>query len=431
MLYSPPLRHERDTAVADKHHEPILTETVLPSVERIQHELAGAKSVDDFFGKEGIFARLFASTLEQMLEAELTAHLGYAPYAANGRNSGNSRNGKRSRNLRTSAGDVTIQVPRDRNGDFQPALLDKYQTSTNELEDKIIALYAKGVSTRDIQETLHELYGVEVSAQTISTVTDKVWSLVEAWQSRPLATVYPIVYLDAIHLKLRRDGKVLNTAVYIVLGVDLDGQRDVLGHWVGDGAEGANFWLSVVTDLQTRGVEDICIACIDGLTGFKEAIHTVFPQTQIQRCIIHQVRQSLSYVSWKDRKAFVADLKRIYQAPTREAAELQLLELGERWGERYAVAVRSWERHWEDLATMFDYPAEIRRLIYTTNTVEGYNRQVRKVVKTKGALPSGEAARKLLYLVTRDITKTWTAPIYNWTKIRNQLAIRFEGRFPL
>jgi transposase-like protein len=404
---------------------------VLPSVERIQHELAGAKSVDDFFGKEGIFARLFASTLEQMLEAELTAHLGYAPYAANGRNSGNSRNGKRSRNLRTSAGDVTIQVPRDRNGDFQPALLDKYQTSTNELEDKIIALYAKGVSTRDIQETLHELYGVEVSAQTISTVTDKVWSLVEAWQSRPLATVYPIVYLDAIHLKLRRDGKVLNTAVYIVLGVDLDGQRDVLGHWVGDGAEGANFWLSVVTDLQTRGVEDICIACIDGLTGFKEAIHTVFPQTQIQRCIIHQVRQSLSYVSWKDRKAFVADLKRIYQAPTREAAELQLLELGERWGERYAVAVRSWERHWEDLATMFDYPAEIRRLIYTTNTVEGYNRQVRKVVKTKGALPSGEAARKLLYLVTRDITKTWTAPIYNWTKIRNQLAIRFEGRFPL
>jgi transposase-like protein len=404
---------------------------VLPSVERIQHELAGAKSVDDFFGKEGIFARLFASTLEQMLEAELTAHLGYAPYAANGRNSGNSRNGKRSRNLRTSAGDVTIHVPRDRNGDFQPALLDKYQTSTNELEDKIIALYAKGVSTRDIQETLHELYGVEVSAQTISTVTDKVWSLVEAWQSRPLATVYPIVYLDAIHLKLRRDGKVLNTAVYIVLGVDLDGQRDVLGHWVGDGAEGANFWLSVVTDLQTRGVEDICIACIDGLTGFKEAIHTVFPQTQIQRCIIHQVRQSLSYVSWKDRKAFVADLKRIYQAPTREAAELQLLELGERWGERYAVAVRSWERHWEDLATMFDYPAEIRRLIYTTNTVEGYNRQVRKVVKTKGALPSGEAARKLLYLVTRDITKTWTAPIYNWTKIRNQLAIRFEGRFPM
>ncbi|MDP9312781.1 MAG: IS256 family transposase [Chloroflexota bacterium] len=405
--------------------------SVLPSVERIQQELAQATSIDDFFGKEGIFARLFAGTLEQMLEAELTAHLGYEPYAASGRNSGNNRNGKRNRNLRTSTGDVTIQVPRDRNGDFQPALLDKYQTSTNELEEKIIALYAKGVSTRDIQETLHELYGVEVSAQTISTVTDKVWSLVEAWQSRPLATVYPIVYLDAIHLKLRRDGKVLNTAVYIVLGVDLEGQRDVLGQWVGDGAEGANFWLSVVTDLQARGVEDIFIACIDGLSGFKDAIQAVFPQTQIQRCIIHQVRQSLSYVSWKDRKAFVADLKRIYQAPTREAAELKLLELGERWGDTYAVAVRSWEKHWEDLGTMFDYPAEIRRLIYTTNTVEGYNRQVRKVTKTKGALPSADAARKLLYLATRYITKTWTMPVYNWAKIRNQLAIRFEGRFPV
>ena len=246
-----------------------------------------------------------------------------------------------------------------------------------------------------------------------------------------MATVYPIVYLDALHLKLRRDSQVRNMAVYIVLGVDLDGQQDVLGHCVGDGAEGANFWLSVVTDLQIRGVEDILIACIAGLTGFTEAIQAVVPQTQIQRCIIHQVRQSLSYVSWKDRKAFVADLKRIYQAPTREAAELQLLELGERWGDQYAVAVRSWEKNRDDLATMFDYAAETRRLIYTTNTVEGYNRQVRKVVKTKGALPSGEAARKLLYLATWEITKTWTAPIYNWAKLRNQLAIRFAGRFPM
>lgn len=415
----------------DRQPDPSLIESSLPPVERIQQELATAKSIDDFFGKEGIFARLFAGTLEHMLEAELTAHLGYEPYAAQGRNSGNSRNGKRARSLRTSSGNMTIQVPRDRTSDFQPALLEKYQTSTNELEEKIIALYAKGVSTRDIQENLQELYGVEVSAQTISTITDKVWSLVEAWQTRPLAAVYPIVYLDCIHLKLRRDGRVLNTAVYIVLGVDVDGQRDVLGHWVGDGAEGANFWLSVVTDLQARGVEDIFIACIDGLTGFKEAIHAVFPQTQIQRCIIHQVRHSLPYVSWNDRKAFVADLRTIYQAPTREAGEERLLELGERWGEKYAVAVRSWERHWDDLATMFEYPAEIRRLIYTTNTVEGYNRQLRKVVKTKGALPSADAARKLLYLVTAGITKKWTAPVFNWAKIRNQLAIRFEGRFPM
>ena len=407
------------------------TPSVLPSVERIQQELARAKSIDDFFGKEGIFARLFADTLEQMLEAELTAHLGYPRHAPEGHHSGNSRNGKRTRQLRTSTGDTTIQIPRDRNSTFQSPLLDTYQTSTNELEEKIIGLYAKGMSARDIQDTLHQAYGVEVSPATISTVTDKVWSLVEAWQNRPLAAIYPIVYLDAIHLKLRRDGKVANTAVYIVLGVDLDGQRDVLGHWVGDGAEGANFWLSVVTDLQSRGVTDIFIACIDGLTGFKDAIQAVFPRAQIQRCIIHQVRQSLTYVSWKDRKAFVADLRTIYQAPTREAAETRLLELAERWSVTYPMAVRSWETHWEDLATMFEYGAEIRRLIYTTNSIEGYNRQLRKVTKTKGAFPTDEAARKLLFLVNRDITRKWTAPVPNWARIRNQLAIRFAGRLPM
>lgn len=407
------------------------TSSILPSVERIQQELARAKSIDDFFGKEGIFARLFADTLEQMLEAELTAHLGYPRHAPEGRNSGNSRNGKRTRQVRTSSGDTTIQVPRDRNSTFQSPLLDAYQTSTNELEDKIIALYAKGMSARDIQDMLHQAYGVEVSPATISAVTDKVWSLVEAWQNRPLAAIYPIIYLDAIHLKLRRDGKVANTAVYIVLGVDVDGQRDVLGHWVGDGAEGANFWLSVVTDLQGRGVQDVFIACIDGLNGFKDAIHAVFPRTQIQRCIIHQVRQSLTYVSWKDRKAFVADLRTIYQAPTREAAETRLLELSERWSATYPMAVRSWETHWDDLATMFEYSAEIRRLIYTTNSIEGYNRQLRKVTKTKGAFPTDEAARKLLFLVNRDITRKWTAPVANWARIRNQLAIRFAGRLPM
>jgi transposase-like protein len=405
--------------------------SVMPSVERIQQELARAKSVDDFFGKDGIFARLFADTLEQMLEAELTAHLGYPRHAPEGRNSGNSRNGKRTRQLRTSTGDTTIQVPRDRNSTFQTPLLDAYQTSTNELEEKIIALYAKGMSARDIQDTLHQAYGVEVSAAPFSTVPDKVWALVEAWQNRPLAAIYPIVYLDAIHLKLRRDGKVANTAVYIVLGVDLDGHRDVLGHWVGDGAEGANFWLSVVTDLQSRGVTDIFIACIDGLTGFKDANQAVFPHAQIQRCIIHQVRQSLTYVSWKDRKAFVADLRTIYQAPTREAAETRLLELSERWSATYPMAVRSWETHWEDLATMFEYGAEIRRLIYTTNSIEGYNRQLRKVTKTKGAFPTDEAVRKLLFLVNRDITRKWSAPVPNWARIRNQLAIRFAGRLPL
>ena len=401
----------------------------MPSLERIQQELGSATSIDDFFGKEGIFARLFAHTLEHMLEAALTTHLGYERHAAEGRNSGNSRNGTRPRTVRTSAGETTLPLPRDRNSSVQSPLLEAYQTSTNELEDKIIGLYGKGMSARDIQDTLHEAYGVEVSPQTISTVTDKVWGLVEAWQNRPLAAIYPIVYLDAIHLKLRRDGRVQNTAVYIVLGVDLDGQRDVRGHWVGEGGEGANFWLSVVTDLQTRGVQDIFLACVDGLQGFSAAIHAVFPTTQIQRCIIHQVRHSLTYGAAKDRRAFVTDLKTIYQAATREAGETRLLALGERWGERYAIAVRSWETNWDELATMFAYPAEIRRLIYTTNSIEGYNRQLRKVTKTKGAFPTEQAARKLLFLVTRDITRTWLTP-KSWTQILNQLAIRFADRFP-
>ena len=400
----------------------------LPSVEKVRQELGQAESIDDFFGKDGIFAKLFADTLEQMLEAELTAQLGYEKYEAKGRNSGNSRNGKTSRKLRTSNGDMDIEVPRDRNGDFQSQVLAKHQASSNELEAKILGLYAKGLSTRDIQGTLEDLYGVDISAATISAITDKVWTLVEAWQNRPLAAIYPIVYLDALHLKLRREGKIVNTACYVVLGVDLEGQRDVLGHWLGDGGEGANFWLSVVSDLQARGVEDIFIACIDGLTGFKDAIQAVFPQAQIQRCIIHQIRQSLKYVGWKDRKAFVGDLKTIYRAPTREAAESALLNLGERWGKQYAVAVRSWETNWDDLATMFAYPAEIRRLIYTTNTVEGYHRQLRKVFKTKASFPTDEAARKLLYLVTQDILRKWTGPIFNWPLILNQLAIRFEDR---
>ena len=400
----------------------------LPSTEMVQQELAKAKSMDDFFGKEGIFARLFADTLEQMLEAELGEQLGYERYEAKGRNSGNNRNGHYPKKVRTSDGEVSIQVPRDRNGEFEPQIVKKHTANTNELEDKIIGMYAKGMSVRDIQETLQELYGVEVSPSTVSAITDKVWGLVEAWQSRSLAAIYAMVYLDAIHINLRRDGKVENTAVYVVLGVDLEGHRDVLGHWTGIGAESANFWLSVVTDLQSRGVKDIFIACMDGLTGFKEAVLAVFPKTQIQRCIIHQIRNSLKYVSWKDRKEFVSDLKGVYQAPSREAAEANLVKLGDKWRSKYAVAVRSWENNWADLATFFAYPAEIRRLIYTTNTVEGYNRQLRKVIKTKGGFPNAEAVRKLLFLATRDITKKWTMPIFNWATILNQLVIRFEDR---
>lgn len=404
----------------------------MPPAEKVQQELAKAKSMDDFFGKEGIFARLFANTLEQMLQAELSEHLGYEPHEAKGRNSGNNRNGSYARKIRTSEGEATIQVPRDRNSTFQPVILPKGSASTtNELEEKIIGMYAKGMSVRDIQEQLEEWYGVQVSPATVSAITDKVWGLVDAWQSRPLSAIYAIVYLDAIHLKIRRENKVENTAVYVVLGVDLEGQRDVLGHWIGEGGEGANFWLSVISDLQARGVKDILIACMDGLTGFKDAILAIFPHTEIQRCVIHQIRTSLKYISWKDRKAFMVDLRQVYGAPTREAAETALEALDEKWSGRYAVAIRSWQNNWEDLATFFRFPAEIRRLIYTTNSVEGYNRQIRKVIKTKGAFPSGDAAKKLLFLAYRDITKKWTMPIYNWPLILNQLVIRFEQRLSL
>lgn len=402
----------------------------LPTAEALQRELNSAKSIDDFFGRDGIFARLFSKTLEQMLEAELTAQLGYEKYEAKGRNSGNSRNGKYQRKLKSSAGAVRIEVPRDRNGEFEPKLLPKYETSSNELEDKIVALYARGMTVRDIQANLQELYGMEVSAQTISTITDKVWELVESWQSRPLATVYPIIYLDALQVKLRREGHVENTAIYIVLGIDLAGQRDVLGHWVGDGAEGAKFWLSVVTELKNRGVQAVFIACMDGLTGFRDAVLAVFPKTLIQRCIVHQIRNSLKYVTWKDQKAFMADLRPVYQAATRDEAELALLALEEKWGGKYSMAIKSWQTHWEDLATFFQFTPQLRRLIYTNNNVEAYNRQLRKVTKNKSAFPTPEAVRKLLYLATRNITAKWTMPVPNWATLLNQLAIRFEGRLP-
>jgi transposase-like protein len=416
--------------MTEKKKIPLNIQEIMPGAEEVQRELATAKSMDDFFGKDGIFARLFASTLEQMLEAELSEHLGYEPYEAKGRNSGNNRNGKYTKKVRSSEGETTIQVPRDRNGDFEPQLVKRYAANTNELEDKIIGMYAKGMTVRDIQGTLQELYGIDVSPTTLSAITDKVWERVESWQSRPLASLYVIIYLDAIHIKMRREGKVENTAVYVVLGVDLEGHRDVLGHWVGAGGESANFWLSVITDLQSRGVKDILIACMDGLTGFKEAVLAVFPKTEIQRCIIHQIRNSLKYISWKDKKAFMVDLKAVYQAPTREAAEGNLRKLKEIWNGQYAVAIRSWDNNWEDLATFFDYPAAIRRMIYTTNTVEGYNRQLRKVTKSRSSFPTGEAVRKLLFLANRDIIKKWTNPMTDWPSILNQLVIRFGERVP-
>jgi len=400
----------------------------LPDPEELARELAKADSIDDFYGKDGIFARMFSKTIEQMLETELTDELGYEPHEAEGRNSGNSRNGHYTRKMRTSGGDAEIHVPRDRNGDFSSELLKK---NSNEIEQKVIAMYAKGTSTRDIQDMLHELYGINVSPDTISKITDKVWELVEDWQNRALAPVYAMLYLDAMHIKLKREGKVENVAVYNVLGVNLEGKREILGHWIGEGGEGANFWLSVITDLQNRGVQDVFIASVDGLQGFSDAVHAIFPQAKVQRCVIHQIRHSLKYVTWTDRKAFMADLKTVYQAATREEAEANLLKLGEAWNSKYGAAVKSWQNNWEELATFFEFPKEIRRLIYTTNTVEGYHRQLRKVIKNKSSFPTPQSARKLLYLATMDITKKWKNPIRNWPLILNQLAIRFEDRWVL
>jgi putative transposase len=366
--------------------------------------------------------------LEHMLDAELTAQLGYEKYEAKGRNSGNSRNGKYKRKVRSSGGEVEVAVPRDRAGEFEPKLLKKYETSSNELEDKIITLYAKGLSVRDIHDSLEEMYGMDVSAATISAITEKVWPLVETWQNRRLEAVYPIIFLDGIYVNVKREGRVESTAVYVVLAVDLEGRKDVLGHWVGDGAEGAKFWTSVLGQLQARGVQDVLIACVDGLTGFKEAIHAVFPQARVQRCILHQIRNSLKYVTYTEQDAFMRDLKQVYQATTREEAETALLKLSEVWGNKYAVAVRAWEYNWAELSTFFDFPFEVRRLIYTNNAIEGYNRQLRKVTKNKSVFPTDEAVRKSFYLAHRDIAAKWTMPIPHWPKILNQLVIFFENR---
>lgn len=399
-----------------------------PNAEQIEEALAGVQSADDVVAA---LKGLVGDTLSAMLEGELTAHLGYDKHAASGRNSGNSRNGKRSKKVRTSAGEAEVQVPRDRNGSFEPQIVRRYATSTSELDDKIIAMYARGMTTRDISSALHEMYAMTVSAETISQVTDKVLPLVEDWQNRPLQAIYPIVWLDAIHVKLRQERRVLSRPVYVVLAVDLEGHKSVLGHWLGTESEGSSFWMGILTDLKNRGVEDLLIACVDGLSGFDDAIHAVFPRTEVQGCIVHQIRQSTKYVAHKDRKAFMHDLKSIYKAPTLAAAETALLKLGDRWSDQYAIAVRSWENRWDLLCPMFDYTPEIRRLIYTTNPIEAYHRGLRKATKTRSLFPTDQALLKVLWLAHDNFAAKWTKPLPHWELILNQLAIRFGDRIPL
>ena len=366
--------------------------------------------------------------LEGALDGELEEELGYSKYDYRNKDTGNSRNGYSKKTMHTSYGDMDLHIPRDRNGEYEPQVIKKYQnTITQDMEEKIISMYAKGMTTSDIESHFQELYGIDVSDSTISRITDKVLPIVKEWQERPLEEVYAVVYLDAIHFHVRSEGRIVKKAVYIALGIDMDGRRDVLGMYVGEN-ESAKFWLSILNGLKNRGVRDILIACIDGLTGFPQAITAVFPETEIQHCIIHQIRNSTKFVSYKDLKALTADLKRVYTASTEEIARLELEAFAEKWDDKYPTISKSWNENWATLSTYFKYPEEVRKIIYTTNTVEGFNRQLRKVTKNKSVFPTDDSLLKMLYPAAMDITRKWTGHRQDWGKIRSQLMIYFEDR---
>ncbi len=382
---------------------------------------------EDMFGKGGILKNLQKAVIERILEGEITTELGYDKHDPKGNNSGNSRNGHSEKTLKGTDGEFPIQIPRDRNGDFSPQIVSKNQTRFDGFDDKIISLYARGMSTRDIQAQLEELYDVEVSATLISNVTNEVIDEVKSWQSRPLDKIYPIVYLDALVIKVNEDKRVINKAFYLAVGVNIDGEKELLGIWISQN-EGAKFWLNVLTELKNRGVEDIFIACVDGLTGFPESIEAVYPKTQIQLCIVHMVRNSLRHIGWKVRRTVAADLKKIYGAKTMDEAELALSSFSEKWDDQYPSISKSWKNRWENITPFFNYSAEIRKAIYTTNAIESINMSLRKVIKNKRVFPSDDAALKQLYLAMRNISKKWTMPIRDWGLALNQFAIMFPDR---
>ena len=378
---------------------------------------------------ESAIKDLMKDVIQESLEAELDHELGYSKYDYKSKpaNKTNKRNGHSKKTVRSSTGQFDIAVPRDREGQFEPQMVKKHQRDVSGIEDRILSMYAKGMSTRDIQAHMEEIYGIDVSRDMVSRITDKLIPVIREWQNRPLEPVYPIVFLDGMVFNVRQDGQVTRKTAYAIMGFDLEGQKEILGIWIGE-AESAKFWLGALNELKNRGVRDILIASIDGLSGFEDAIVTVFPETEIQRCIVHQVRNSTKYVPHKDRKPFCADMKLIYRAPTEEAALLALDAFEEKWGKKYQYAVKSWRRNWTSLATLFKYPDEIRKLIYTTNPIESYNRGVRKISKTKGAFSSDDALMKLLYLATIDITRKWTQRHRSWTRIIGQLAVYFDER---
>jgi putative transposase len=385
---------------------------------------------EDLLGQDGLLQQLTKALLERALNGELTHHLGYQKHGSSGNNSGNSRNGTTPKTLRGKRGQVQIDVPRDRNSEFEPQLVKKNQTRFDGLDEKIISLYSRGMTQREIQGHLEEIYGVEVSPSLISTVTDAVLDEVRAWQTRPLDSVYPILYLDALQVKVKAQGRVTNKAIYLAFGVNLQGLKEVLGMWAAE-AEGAKFWMAVVTELKSRGVADIFIACVDGLKGFPEAIEAIFPNTQVQLCMVHLVRHSLRYVSHRDRKQVATDLKAIYQATTLSEAEHQLNGFEQTWASVYPVIAKSWRTNWSRIVPMFGYPGEIRRAIYTTNTIESLNMTLRKITKNRSLFPNDEAVFKLMYLGLRNISRRWTMPIRDWSAAMNQFAILFEGRVPM
>lgn len=395
----------------------------------IDELLANYQKPEDLIGEKGLLKQLTKALLERAMNAELTEHLGYDKHDPAGNNSGNSRNGVTTKTLKGDFGEMPLETPRDRKGTFEPKIISKGQTRFTGFDDKIISMYSRGMSTREIQGHLQEIYQIEVSPTLISNVTDAVMEEVKAWQSRPLEAVYPIVYLDALVVKIRDSGHVRNRAIYVVIGVNVQGHKEVLGLWAGQ-AEGAKFWLQVLTELNNRGVRDIFIACIDGLTGFPEAIAAVFPQADIQLCIVHQVRGSLNYVSWKQRKAVAADLRPIYTATTVEAAEERLDDFAAKWDAAYPTISQAWRRNWDHLKPFFAYPADIRKVIYTTNAVESLNMSLRKVIKTRGSFPTEEAAIKLLYLGLTHIAKKWTMPVQDWKAALQRFAILHGDRVP-
>ena len=370
---------------------------------------------------------MFGDAIQEMLEAELEDDLGYSKYDYKNKETTNSRNGYSKKSLKSNYGKSDIRIPRDRDGEFSPKIIKKNQTTLPSIDDQVLSMYAKGMTTRDIEAHLESLYGIDASPELISRITDKILPLVTEWQSRPLEEIYGVVFMDAIHYKVRSEGRILNKAAYTAIGVNLEGIKEVLGIWVGE-AESAKFWLSVLNEIKNRGVKDILIISVDGLKGFSDAIAAAFPETEVQKCVLHQIRSSTRYVSYKDIKAFTSDLKKIYRAVTEEKALSELDSLEDVWGKKYPLSIKSWRANWAELATYFKYPKEIRKIIYTTNTVESYHRQLRKVTKSKSIFPNDQALIKMLYLATIDATQKWTMRLRDWPLILSQLTIYFKER---